>query len=203
MQVNVTHQDLFPTRIWRFDLSAFSEHFPAWRAAVDAMRASQPAPSGRSNRGGWNSDKTVFERPEFALLAASVRQSFGYALRQVTGLEVPIACEAWVNMHERGNYNTTHVHQGALLSGTFYLTVPEGSGNLVLRDPRPGVVLSPFRGAGVNSAQHQQIQPHAGLLVLFPNWLEHEVTLHESDAPRVAIAMNALAQVQAGAARGV
>lgn len=192
MHVEVAHQDLFPTRIWKFDLSALSAHFPAWRLAVDAMRAAQPSPSGRSNRGGWNSDKTVFERSEFALLAASAKQSFTYALRQVTGEEFPIACEAWVNLHERGNYNATHVHQGALLSGTFYLTVPEGSGNLVLRDPRPGAVLSPFRGEGANNSRQVQVVPYAGLLVMFPNWLEHEVASHEADAPRVAIAMNAM-----------
>jgi len=195
MHVSVTHQDLFPTRIWKFDMSALSDHFAAWRQGVEAMRASQPSPAGRSNRGGWNSDKTVFARPEFTLLADSVRQSIGYALRQVTGQDVPVVCEGWVNMHERGSYNAAHVHQGALLSGTFYLTVPEGSGNLVLRDPRPGVTLSPFRGPGVNSAQHVQVQPYAGLLVLFPNWLEHEVPQHESDEPRVAIAMNALPRV--------
>lgn len=192
MHVNVTHQDLFPTRIWKFDLSALSSHFPAWRTAIEVMQAAQPSPSGRSNRGGWNSDKTVFEQPAFDLLAQSVRQSFIYALRQVTGQDLPIDCEAWVNMHERGNYNAAHLHQGALLSGTFYLTVPEGSGNLVLRDPRPGAMLSPFRGAGVNNARHVQVVPHAGLLVLFPNWLEHEVAPHAADAPRVAIAMNAM-----------
>jgi len=192
MHVEVTHQDLFPTRIWKFDLSSLSAHFPAWRQAVETMRAEQPSPSGRSNRGGWNSDKTVFARPEFSLLADSVRQSFSYALRQVTGEEVKVQCEAWVNMHERGSYNAAHVHQGALLSGTFYLTVPEGSGNLVLRDPRPGVMLSPFRGTGVNNARHVQVAPQAGLLVIFPNWLEHEVAPHEADTPRVAIAMNAM-----------
>lgn len=201
MHVAVNHQDLFPTRIWKFDLSALSPHFPAWRAAVEAMRAEQPSPSGRSNRGGWNSDKTVFERADFSLLAASVRQSFGYALRQVTaGEEFPIQCEAWVNLLERGSYNAAHVHQGALMSGTFYLTVPEGSGNLVFRDPRPGVVLSPFRGEGVNSARQVQLSPQEGLLVIFPNWLEHEVAFHEADTPRVAIAMNAMLPMQAAQA---
>ncbi len=192
MHVDVTHQDLFPTRIWKFDLSALSAHFPAWRLAVESIRAAQPAPAGRSNRGGWNSDKTVFDRPEFGLLAESVRQAFAYALRQMTGQAAPVACEAWINLHERGCYNTPHVHQGALLSGTFYLTVPEGSGSLVLRDPRPGAVFSPFRGSGVNSTLAVPVEPRAGLLVIFPNWLEHEVMPHESDTPRVAIAINAL-----------
>lgn len=192
MNVPVSHQDLFPTRIWRFDLAELAPRFEQWRAAIERMRAAQPSPVGRSNRQGWNSDKTVFQQPEFGQLAASVKLALAYALRQVTGGETPLELEAWVNLHERGAYNSTHVHQGALISATFYLTVPEGSGNLVFRDPRPGVVLSPFRGDRVNSSTVVSVKPHAGLLVVFPNWLEHEVAPHEADTPRVAIGINAM-----------
>lgn len=192
MHVSVTNQDLFATRIWRFDLSELSGHFQGWRDAVDAMRGNQAVPVGRSNRGGWNSDKTVFERPEFALLAQTVRQSFAHVFQQMTGEEIPFHCEGWVNLHHRGAYNVAHLHQGVLLSGAFYLTVPEGSGDLVLRDPRPGVMLSPFQGPGPNCARYVRIVPRTGLLVVFPNWLEHEVTPHEADTPRVSIGMNAL-----------
>jgi uncharacterized protein (TIGR02466 family) len=193
MNVSVHHQDLFPTRIWSFDLAELAPHFAQWREAVDRMRAVQPGPAGRSNRQGWNSDKTVFQQPEFGTLAASVQLAFAYALRQVTqGGDIPLQLEAWVNLHERGGYNAAHLHQGALLCGSFYLTVPEGSGDLLFRDPRPGVALSPFRGDGVNSSRVVNVRPYAGLLVVFPNWLEHEVALHEADAPRVAIAVNAM-----------
>lgn len=196
MNVPVSHQDLFPTRIWRFDLAELAPHFDQWRAAIERMRAAQPSSMGRSNRQGWNSDKTVFEQAEFGKLAASVQLALDYALRQVTGGETPLQLEAWVNLHERGGYNSTHLHQGALICGTFYLTVPEGSGNLVFRDPRPGVGLSPFRGDRVNSSTVVSVKPHAGLLVVFPNWLEHEVAPHEADTPRVAIGINAMLPAQ-------
>lgn len=192
MNVPVSHQDLFPTRIWRFDLAELAPRFDQWRAAVERMRAAQPATMGRSNRQGWNSDKDVFDQAEFAHLGAACKLALAYALRQVTGGETPLQLEAWVNLHERGAYNSTHIHQGALLSATFYLTVPEGAGDLLFRDPRPGVALSPFRGERVNSATVISVKPHAGLLVVFPNWLEHEVGPHESDTPRVSIAMNAM-----------
>ncbi len=193
VNVSVSHLDLFPTRIWNFDFSGLSPHFDQWRECVERMRAGQPSSAGRSNRGGWNSAKTVFQQPAFAALEASVRQAFGYALQQVApGATIPLQFEAWVNLHERGGFNSAHVHQGALLCASFYLTVPEGSGKLMFRDPRPGAALSLFRGDGVNNCKIASVKPYAGLLVVFPNWLEHEVALHEADTPRVSIAINAM-----------
>lgn len=193
MNISVSHLDLFPTRIWRFDLSGFAPQFPLWREEVERMRAAQPVTAGRSNHMGWNSDKLVFEKPGFALLAGSVRQAFVHVLRQVTRAgDFPLELEAWINLHERGAYNSSHVHQGALLCASFYLTVPEGSGDLKFRDPRPGAVLSPFRGEGINNSMSVNVKPYEGLLVVFPNWLEHEVAVHEADTPRVSIAMNAM-----------
>lgn len=198
MDVSVSHLDVFPTRIWSFDLAELAPQFPRWRDAVDRMRAASPVSAGRSNRMGWNSDKTVFQQPEFASLSAAVQLAFTYALRQVTlAGDFPIQLEAWINMHERGGYNAAHVHQGALLSASFYLTVPEGSGSLVFRDPRPGAALSPFRGEGANNSRVVSVKPYPGLLVVFPNWLEHEVAPHEADEPRVSIAVNAMLPGQA------
>ena len=78
------------------------------------------------------------------------------------------------------------------MSGTFYLTVPEGSGELVFRDPRLGVVLSPFHGDNApNSANDVKLIPKVGMLAIFPNWLEHRVEPHQGEIPRVSIAMNA------------
>lgn len=79
-----------------------------------------------------------------------------------------------------------------LLAGCFYLTVPEGAGALNFQDPRPGVVLSTFTGPGVNSNQYVQVKSRPGLLLLFPNWLEHAVETNEASTQRHAIAMNAL-----------
>lgn len=95
-------------------------------------------------------------------------------------------------MNDKGGFNTLHSHPGALMSGTFYLTVPEGSGELVFRDPRLGVVLSPFHGDNApNSANDVKLIPKVGMLAIFPNWLEHRVEPHQGEIPRVSIAMNA------------
>jgi hypothetical protein len=55
-------------------------------------------------------------------------------------------------------------------------------------------VLNSFlKGSGANAFKDVQLRPEAGLVVLFPNWLEHYVEPHEGEAPRICVAFNALA----------
>ena len=105
----------------------------------------------------------------------------------------PFRLQSWINMHDRGGFNFLHVHEGCLLSGSFYLKVPHGSGKLAFRDPRPGVVHGYVKGAVPNGYGDIHLAPDAGLIVLFPCWMEHYVEPHDSDEPRIVIAFNALA----------
>lgn len=185
--------DLFATRIWQAQLASLREHFPAWIAAVQDMRAASPKPAGRSNRQGWNSDDmAVLEQPWFAPLRAAVRAGCARALGEMGAPGAPFDLQSWVNLHDRGGFNFLHVHEGSLLSGSFYLQVPPGSGRFVFRDPRPGVVHGYVKGAVPNGYSDIQLTPEAGLLVLFPCWMEHYVEPHDSDTPRIVIAFNAL-----------
>lgn len=185
--------DLFPTRIWQAYLPQLSPQFAAWVAAILAMRAAAPVPAGRTNRGGWNStDHAVLHQPLFAELHEAVRhyclQSFNEMGQGTPAFDV----QSWVNIHDRGGFNFQHMHEGCLLSGTFYLQVPEGSGSLVFKDPRPGVLNAYAKGGGANAYKDVQLHPKPGLLVLFPHWLEHFVEPHDSDIPRICIPFNAL-----------
>ena len=105
---------------------------------------------------------------------------------------IPFDLQSWVNLHDRGGFNFLHVHEGCLLSGSFYLKVPPGSGRFVFRDPRPGVVHGYVKGAVPNGYSDIRLAPEPGLLVLFPGWMEHFVEPHENDEPRIAIAFNAV-----------
>jgi uncharacterized protein (TIGR02466 family) len=185
--------DLFPTRIWQIALPQLAPQFAAWAQAILALRAAAPVPAGRTNRNGWNStDNAVLEQPLFADLNRTVRDYCVQAFAEM-GQGIPaFSLQSWVNMHDRGGFNFQHMHEGALLCGTFYLKVPPGSGALVFKDPRPGVVNTYARGNGANAYKDIQLRPSAGLLVLFPNWLEHFVEPHDHDVPRICIPFNAL-----------
>lgn len=187
------HHDLFPTRIWQARPASLAPHLQVWVDAVLALRAANPKPAGRTNRQGWNSeDMSVLEQPAFAPARQAIHAACAGALAQMGAGEVPFRLQSWVNLHDRGGFNFLHVHEGSLLSGSFYLKVPPGSGRFVFRDPRPGVVHGYVKGAVPNGYSDIHLTPEAGLLVLFPCWMEHYVEPHDSDEPRIVIAFNAI-----------
>lgn len=185
--------DLFATKIWQSRLQALIPYLQIWVNAVLAMRAANPKPAGRTTRQGWNSeDMAVLERPDFSTLKSAIAAACASALGEMGQGSVPFVLQSWVNLHDRGGFNFLHLHDGSLLSGSFYLQVPEGSGDFVFRDPRPGVLHGNVKGGVPNGHADVHLTPSTGLLVLFPWWMEHYVEPHGSDEPRITIAFNAL-----------
>jgi uncharacterized protein (TIGR02466 family) len=189
---NLQSFDLFPSRIWQEHWPSLTSQLPAWTQLVMAMRAASPVPAGRTVRQGWNStDMAVLDRPEFSALNQSIRAACSGALREMGQEKIAFTLQSWINMHDRGGFNYLHMHEGSLLSGTFYISVPPGSGQFVFRDPRPGVLNGSIKGGVPNGHADVHLTPSAGLMVLFPCWMEHYVEPHESDQPRIAIGFNA------------
>ena len=185
--------DLFPSRIWQAHIPALDSSLSGWARLVLAMRAANPAPAGRTVRQGWNSaDMAVLERPEFSSLNREIRVACNAALREMGQEKAAFSLQSWINMHDRGGFNFLHMHEGSLLSGSFYISAPPGSGQFVFRDPRPGVLNGSIKGGVPNGHADIHLTPSDGLMVLFPCWMEHYVEPHESDAPRITIAFNAI-----------
>lgn len=184
--------DLFPTRIWQARLDVLQPHFAQWTGWVLALRAATPASAGRTNRNGWNSNEMdVLEGPVWAPLRQVIHSACAAALGEMGRSGQSFQLQSWVNLHDRGGFNFLHMHEGSLLSGSFYLKVPAGSGALTFRDPRPGVLHGLIKGPVSNGHANVHLTPSAGLLVLFPCWMEHYVEPHEGDEARICIAFNA------------
>jgi uncharacterized protein (TIGR02466 family) len=189
---SLQYYDLFPTRIWQVHLEPLQPHFAAWTSWVLALRAANPAPAGRTVRGGWNSKEiAVLEQPILAPLRQIIHSACATALAEMGRGGQPFVLQSWINLHDRGGFNFLHMHEASLLSGSFYLKVPAGSGALCFRDPRPGVIHGAVKGSFPNAHADVNLRPSTGLLVLFPAWMEHYVEPHESDEPRICIAFNA------------
>ncbi len=192
-QLTVYHQDMFPTRVWTVDLGALESSRSCWIEIITEMRQKNPTPAGRSNRLGWNSEPTLFEDDRFAPLADAARGVFDLIFDEMGPPKFPHELEAWANVHDAGGYNAYHNHAGALLSACYYLSVPPESGALVLRDPRPGAMLSPWQGSlRPNCGSEIAITPVTGQLVVFPNWLEHGTEAHGDNESRISIPINAI-----------
>lgn len=82
----------------------------------------------------------------------------------------------WFNEMHPGHRTKLHSHEeeDELLSGVYYLACPADSGRLILHDNEAEIMVT----------------PRAGLLVLFPPDLPHEVEENRSTRTRLSVAFN-------------
>ena len=99
---------------------------------------------------------------------------------------------AWVNVNGKGHSNNKHSHftSDILISGVYYVKVPEDSGNIRFYDPRGELIHKTLDWEYYHNYQYHYIKPKEGQMIFFPCWLEHEVEPNESDDERVSIAFN-------------
>jgi len=99
----------------------------------------------------------------------------------------------WVNLLKAGGHHSAHIHPHSILSGTFYIEVPEGSGPIRFEDPRlPMMMASPVRrdDSPEELRPFVAVQPRSGLLLMWESWLRHEVLPGSAKTDRLSISFN-------------
>ena len=152
----------------------------------------------KSNQGGWQSPTDVFRWSGAAV--ATLRRLAGSAVEIATSrLPLPAAFRGefhlcgWAAVNRAGHYNTVHVHPMATWSGVYYVDpgdepVEGGGGLLEFAHPVAASVMSFFPGA-LPSAR--LVRPEAGMVILFPSYLQHSVRLYHGERPRICVPFNA------------
>jgi uncharacterized protein (TIGR02466 family) len=105
----------------------------------------------------------------------------------------PLCDSMWVNVLSEGGSHTSHLHTNAVLSGTYYVTVPEGSGPIVFEDPRHALMMAaPPRKANAprELGTYVSERPAEGTLLLWESWLRHEVPLNRAHGERISVSFN-------------
>jgi uncharacterized protein (TIGR02466 family) len=192
----------FASPIFTFDIegaAALNEELVRDISAY--RRESESGGLNRSNQHGWHSPTDFFRRTEasFQALAAQINMAITAATRQVSPkLDLSnkvYLLQGWVNVNERGAFNTPHSHPDHEWSGSYYVRVPEvpkgtRSGSIEFLDPRGPVaqmegLQSPHFAPKILKA------PKEGTMLLFPSYLRHWVYPNEQDETRISIAFNA------------
>ena len=99
----------------------------------------------------------------------------------------------WVNLLKSGGQHSGHIHPHSILSGTFYVEAPPGSGAIRFEDPRlPSMMAAPARRADAPEELHTfvSVEPCPGLLLLWESWLRHEVLPGGGKGQRLSISCN-------------
>lgn len=99
----------------------------------------------------------------------------------------------WVNVMPKGAYHTMHIHPQSVISGTYYLQIPQGSSCIKFEDPRWSSFMNSPRKKTKAQTYNQlffEVLPKEGDLVFFESWLRHEVPQNKSKDPRISISFN-------------
>ncbi|MGH6986372.1 MAG: TIGR02466 family protein [Caulobacteraceae bacterium] len=97
----------------------------------------------------------------------------------------------WVNILRRGARHEGHIHPLSVISGTYYVAAPPGSGALRLEDPRLSQMMAapPLRSDAPEGDQRSiSVIPRTGDLLLWESWLRHEVM--PGGAERISLSFN-------------
>ena len=99
----------------------------------------------------------------------------------------------WVNLLKSSGQHSGHIHPNSIISGTLYVEVPKGSGDIRFEDPRlPLMMAAPPRekDAPEGLRQFVAIEPRPGLLLMWESWLRHEVLAGSGRGERLSISFN-------------
>jgi uncharacterized protein (TIGR02466 family) len=124
--------------------------------------------------------------PAFADLARHLHRH-AIAFAKALEWEVrPKLDSLWVNLLKSGGHHSGHIHPHAILSGTLYVDVPDGSGDIRFEDPRLPMMMA----APVTDDRFVSIEPRPGLVLLWESWLRHEVRASRHNGERLSISFN-------------
>ena len=118
---------------------------------------------------------------------------FAKALHWNIGTGKPICDSLWVNVMPEGGHHTGHIHTNSVISGTYYVKVPDGAGPIVYEDPRLAMMMAapPRKTKAPRELKtHVSETPVAGTVLLWESWLRHEVPLNRAEGERISVSFN-------------
>jgi uncharacterized protein (TIGR02466 family) len=99
----------------------------------------------------------------------------------------------WVNVMPSNTHHAMHLHPLSVISGTYYVSVPEGASAIKFEDPRLSLFMNrpPVRASHKKkNSSFVELSPEEGSVVLFESWLRHEVPMNSSRKPRISVSFN-------------
>jgi len=184
----------FPVAIYTEDELFSKEQNDSW--AQHVLNYKQTIPSGGD---GWYGDTytthgtfDILNDPVFEPLIASITNHVNN-FAKMHGSTGSFKCDyAWVNIAESGNFQEGHTHNGNTFSLAYYITAPEGSGQIVFEDPKEPD-MKPVKNItekNMLSFTKTGVEPKQGSLVIFRSYLRHLVTPGTNTEPRISVSMN-------------
>ena len=202
-------ENLFPIPLWRYRVDDH-ERLNAALLEEIAVRRKKDKDIANRNRRGWQSAHDLFDRkePAHAELSGIIRKLLVDALKavakEIKADKLNFSMNGWVNVNPPGGYIGPHAHPNGLISGSYYVSMPEDKGpggSIEFIAPHPVGYMSGWIKAPM-LVDKIRVHPKPGEVLLFPSQLLHWVLPNDSDEDRVTIAFNLGAKPKGGGALG-
>ena len=181
--------DLFPTLLEEYDLTEAPglEYLKEYVKSSGKNNEHSLAVNGVSSHGGWDPLDDDGCRPMIDVFHECLND-----YNTKIGNYPVILSGSWYNILPKGGYTATHRHESSVISGAFYLQLPEGDfGQFFVVSPLKPYMMcihniqpTPY---GVYEIDIPIKENH---LYLFPSWLEHGSRVNNTEGERITMSFN-------------
>lgn len=190
-----SRNDWFPTSIWNFQIDNYQQLNSLLLQEVDTEYQRDRVGEKWSNVLGWHSINNLHDRHSFGEFTKIVNENVSEVAEflrwDLQQFSINITT-CWAIVNGKFALNSTHNHPNSILSGVYYLQVPEQSGSIFFADPRPGsqMLIPPVEEFNLWTFPKISYKPHVGMMLLFPSWLLHGVEMNMSNEMRISLSFN-------------
>ena len=144
---------------------------------------------------GSMTNEYFLECPEMKFVKDSITNKVKSYLYDTCGISdkiIPELVTSWVNLHRKDDFAHIHTHANSIVSGVWYLSTTENSGNVLVHTDNKlfGNILDFPRKDNLFNSPYCVFLPQNGDLILFPSNLKHSVAPNKSDKERLSLAFN-------------
>jgi uncharacterized protein (TIGR02466 family) len=190
----IMRQDWFPTPIWHFQHENYQTLNKHLLKNINQEQEVDAQGINVSNIQGWHSQDSLHQKEdkEFTEIAYNLVLDVTKEMKWDLDLVSPTINNCWAISNDKNAFNILHHHPNSILSGVYYVKVPENSGNIYFYDPRSGgqMLLPPFQQVTAWTVGKITYKPTEGLFVIFPSWLWHGVEPNLLDEGRISLSFN-------------
>jgi len=188
--------EIFKTPVAEFvlneDLKALTKFSRRWAKT-------HPGVSLSNEGGGYQSPSLDLKIPELQSLREQTTRCFN-ELRAKFFYKIPLKiANMWLNINYPHSYNKMHAHPRCCFASSFYVSVPENSGNIVFYNENDDIYNSlPQKWItryNVYNSTTWTLPVENNVFYVFPAWLKHRVETNKSKKDRISISINTTEEV--------
>jgi uncharacterized protein (TIGR02466 family) len=193
--MTINRNDWFPTPVWNFTIDNCQQLNSILLAEVHAEQQADRVGEKWSNVLGWHSANDLHKRERFSdfvsIIDRHVLEVANFLQWDLDRFALNITT-CWAIVNGKLASNSVHNHPNSILSGVYYLQVPENCGGIFFTDPRPAsqMLIPPVKEFNLWTLPKVSYKPHEGVMLLFPSWLLHGVDMNMGEGVRISLSFN-------------